>query len=230
MLRFAVKAWSAWAPGVHQPALWRQWAQNPVLGEPSPPDISWVPAVQRRRLSSLTRIQLACAKQVAGDESLPVIFASRHGELHRTFQLLTDLGQSEPLSPTHFSLSVHNAAAGLFGILRRDKAPANVVVGGDDSLISGLIEAYATLESGADEVLLIAGEQAVPDVYLPYMHNKQVDHALALRLSRGQEVSVSRSDCSSDDNWPMAMQLAALLATGNSGHLHCQGEGWQWQY
>ncbi|WP_406668036.1 beta-ketoacyl synthase chain length factor [Gallaecimonas sp. GXIMD1310] len=237
-MQFSVNKWAAWAPGFQLASQWRDWHQQAGSVLPAPgkepaegPDVSWVPAAQRRRLSLLTRMQLACAKEVIGDDSLPVVFACRHGELHRTFQLLTSLGQSEPLSPTHFSLSVHNAAAGLFGILRADQAPANVVVGDDDSLILGLVEAYATLAEGADEVLLVAGEQSVPAPYGSYMDGEQVDHALAVRLVRGSDITVARSDNRSAQTGylPLAMQMAGLLASNSSGTLQCNGKEWQWQ-
>lgn len=230
MLSFNVNAWCAWAPGIETPAQWQQWQRDGELGEPQMPSLDWVSAAQRRRLSSLTRIQLACAKTVIGDDSLPVIFASRHGELHRTFQLLTTLGEQEPLSPTHFSLSVHNAAAGLFGILREDRAPANVVVGDDDSLMLGLVEACAMLGSGqCEEVLLVAGEQQVPAPYVQFMASRQVDHALALRLGRGSNIRLINDALGQAQPWPLAMQLAALLASGESGRLALAEQGWTWQ-
>lgn len=228
-LSFSLVAWSAWSPGLASTEQWRQWHQDGSLGEENAPDLSWVPLAQRRRLSSLTRIQLACAQQVLADDSLPVIFATHHGELHRTFQLLTELGQDEPLSPTHFSLSVHNAAAGLLSILRQDQAPANVVVGGDDCLVLGLLEAAALLGSGTDELVLVVGDQAVPEPYLVFQQGQQRDHALALRIKAGNQVTLTSGQGGCAEPWPLAMQLAGLLAAGASGPLQLTDREWQWQ-
>ncbi|WKE64003.1 beta-ketoacyl synthase chain length factor [Gallaecimonas kandeliae] len=229
-LRFAVKAWSAWAPGLANADEWRHWRRSGELAEEKPVDLSWVPAGQRRRLSALTRIQLACAHQVLGEDSLPTVFATRHGELHRTVQLLGDLGIEEPLSPTAFSLSVHNAAAGLLNILRGDQAPSTVVVAGDDSLVLGLVEACGLLGSGVEEVVLVVADQAVPVLYEGAMANRQCDHALALRLAKGEQFSLDGGASCQDDcpAWPLAMQLAALLATDESGELRLAGRRWQW--
>ena len=55
-----------------------------------------------------------------GLEDLPLVFISRHGETPRTLDILSDLASEQPLSPTQFSLSVHNAVIGLWSILRNE--------------------------------------------------------------------------------------------------------------
>ena len=66
----------------------------------------------RRRLDRHGRMALATAWTCAeGLDSVQFVFASRHGDLDRTLELLTALGNKDMLSPTSFSLSVHNSTA-----------------------------------------------------------------------------------------------------------------------
>src|SRR5690606_5860730 len=95
-LGFGVISWAFWAPGKKQ----------------SRPDISFVPSLLRRRLSILSAGAMHVANTALQDErDIPVVFASRHGELGRTAAILEALAACEAPSPTAFSLSVHNTAA-----------------------------------------------------------------------------------------------------------------------
>ncbi|WP_082627241.1 beta-ketoacyl synthase chain length factor [Colwellia sp. TT2012] len=72
---------------------------------------------QLRRLSPFSKIALHCLDMPAAlKQNLPLIFASQHGDLAKTITLIKDAALGENLSPTKFSLSVHNATTGLFSI------------------------------------------------------------------------------------------------------------------
>jgi len=43
-----------------------------------------------------------------------MVFASRHGEADRTLAILQDLAAGAEVSPTLFSMSVHNSVPGLW--------------------------------------------------------------------------------------------------------------------
>ena len=72
--------------------------------------------MQRRRIERLGRmaIQTACWCQEAEESGVPLVFASRHGDVARSMELLEALAADEPPSPTTFGLSVHNAIAALY--------------------------------------------------------------------------------------------------------------------
>lgn len=150
------------------------------------PLLEWVSPMQRRRLSAFTKMALYCGYNAAvDDENIAVVFSSRHGDLHKTSTLLGDLAQSHSLSPTAFSMSVHNASAGLLSILTGNKASSNTVSAGRDSFFMAIVDAYAKLSSGmCDKVLIVHCEQALPDVYLPFKDERQVDHAMAFVMSK----------------------------------------------
>src|SRR5690606_31159104 len=103
---------------------WAGWAVAPgPLADDGQPDVSFLPAMQRRRLSRLARMAFAVATPLTeGQPPMPLVYASRHGETPRTFAILSDLARQEALSPTQFSLSVHNAVIGLWSILQNDRS------------------------------------------------------------------------------------------------------------
>ncbi len=63
-------------------------------------DVSFLPALQRRRLSPLARMAFHVGWPLAEMmPAQPLVFCSRHGETPRNLQLLTNLAQREDLSP-----------------------------------------------------------------------------------------------------------------------------------
>ena len=126
MIEFSVVDWAAWAPGLATRSAWQDWAQAPWLPEgEDTPGLPEVPAMQRRRIERLGRmaIQAACWCEAGegADSRVPLVFASRHGDVARSMDLLGSLVADQPLSPTGFGLSVHNAIAALYSIVRGER-------------------------------------------------------------------------------------------------------------
>ena len=75
-------------------------------------DLAKIPPLQRRRLSSAAKCAFSLLSSFESI-NMPVIFSSYEGEINRCFELETALAKAEPVSPTSFSLSVHNAISSL---------------------------------------------------------------------------------------------------------------------
>ncbi len=149
-------------------------------------DVSWVKPIQRRRLSHFAKMILSCAHAVNPSvQPIPIVFSSRHGDLHKTSDLLEQLVENEPLSPTQFGLSVHNAVVGLLSILTSNKAPITAIAGGVNSLSSALCEAFIQLHAGTtDKVLVIHADRELPDLYQEFADEPQCDHCVAFILEK----------------------------------------------
>lgn len=147
-------------------------------------DVSWVPAMQRRRLSPYMKMVLHCINKVgAGQQQIPINFSSRHGDLHKTATLLNDITLQSPLSPTAFGLSVHNASVGLFSILTNNKAPMNAIAAGKHSLINTIIDAYARLHtSDVKSIIICHSDRVLPNEYLAFADELQIEHCIAFRI------------------------------------------------
>ncbi|PRH83234.1 beta-ketoacyl synthase chain length factor [Arenimonas caeni] len=185
--RFVVSQWAAFAPGLGTAAQWADWARAPWLpaGDDVPP-LAEMPAMQRRRLERLGRMALQVAWQVqpeASDE-IPLVFASRHGDISRTFGMLQSLARGEALSPTHFGLSTHNAIVAQYSIARGLGGNYLAVAGGRESPEAAVTEALGLLADGAPEVLVVQSDDLVPADYAGYQNEPQAAYAWAWRLRR----------------------------------------------
>jgi hypothetical protein len=241
-LRSSLLGWSAWAPGVSSPDEWRAWASGAraIADAPDSPPVDFIPAMQRRRLSRLSRLALAAAYNCAGDShfakghNLPTVFASRHGEIHRTLGLLTDLANNEPLSPMAFSLSVHNTASGLYSIATGNTAPSTAVAAGLDTLPMAVIEAVGQLQRH-DEVMVVYAEEPLPEQYREFAKDdNSALLGLALRLGRpgtGRDWQLQPTANGSCTAGSSGLALARWLSGQEAGML-MQGErsswGWSW--
>ena len=205
---------------------WQEWLPEGVCPEPdAQPDVSYLPSLLRRRLDRSGRMALSTAWPCAeGLDSVPFVFASRHGVLDRTLELLTALARDEALSPTSFSLSVHNSNAGLFSIARGDRAPATAISAGRDSLGMSLVEGVNLIAEGADKVLVCYADDKAPVAYAPIVQEDASHHPFAVSLLLTQATDgatryrLSPSDVAPNEA-PEAALMRLLLDTSESSVL-----------
>ena len=236
MINFNIAAWRARAPGLDSVADWQAWSQQPGLLATSgaAPDVSFLPAMQRRRLSRLARMAFSVGWPLAeGHPALPLVFASRHGETPRTFDILSDLAAEQPVSPTQFSLSVHNAVIGLWSILRGETSEMTALAAAGDGLEHGLIEACALLNEGAPAVLLVITEEQPPDAYASWIDDVPFPYAVGLLLTPGQQwqVTLKTGPAYADKApWPHALNLVRHLFDEQASFQHAwKTRVWTWQ-
>jgi hypothetical protein len=218
---FSIDQWRAWAPGLESAADWNAWLAAQPAASPGGalPSVSFLPAMQRRRLSALGRMLFHVAWPLAeGQPPMPLVFVSRHGETPRTLAVLQALATDEPLSPTQFSLSVHNAIIGQWSILRGDTSEMTALAGDGDGLEHGLLEALSLLDEGAPSVLLVVAEEAPPQLYRPFIDDVPCAYALALRLVRGRDWQLQLGSADGPRAaWPHGFSLLQALTEGSSG-------------
>lgn len=233
MTHFNIDKWRAWAPGLDSTDDWQTWQQNPVrvADDGQQPDVSFLPALQRRRLSRLARMAFHVAWPLAEAAGpMPLVFASRHGETPRTLTIIGDLARNEPLSPTQFSLSVHNAIIGLWSILRGDTSEMTALAAEGDGLEQALLEASTLLGEGAPAVLLVIAEETPPALYGPYIDDVPFPYAVALQLTPGHNCQLQLSQGSGPRAaWPHALELLRALTGGtDSLQHHWKRRQWNW--
>lgn len=237
MIEFNIDRWHAWAPGIDSPDAWSRWSAAPWQPPASPdlqPDVSFLPAMQRRRLSPLARMAFAVAWPLAEDHGpMPLVYASRHGETPRNYELLCELARGEELSPTQFSLSVHNAIIGLWSIMRGDTSEMSALSTEADGLEHALLEACALLDEGSPQVLLMITEGVQPEPYQPWIDDAPFPYALALVISPGRQWRLtldSAATAAEPSTWPHALNLVrALLGDAGMPVHSCRGRHWHWQ-
>jgi len=126
-----------------------------------------IPAGRRRRMGPMERLMARCALGVLREEpAAEIILCSRYGNVEALESLLRSISAREPLSPMTFSLSVHNAAAGLVEQIRGDHTGHTALAAGRDTLTAGLIEAYACLATAPGRpIALVFGDWPLPEIY-----------------------------------------------------------------
>jgi hypothetical protein len=195
MMRVAPARWAAWAPGIETPEEWRAWARDPeVLTARGAPAARFLPAMTRRRCDGHSRAMLqvayaCCEAELRGE--VACVFASRHGSFATLVSLLQDLAANAPLSPTRFSHSVHNTPAGLFSIWARNRRPSTALAARGETFAHGFLEAACMLHREPERpVLLVIGDEPVPEPLESLADAAHGSYALALRLGAGGSASV----------------------------------------
>lgn len=193
-IEFLITAWRAWYSGISELSDWQRWRCEKVLpvGE-GQADVSFLTAMQRRRLSPLSKAALHAAYPLIKHRDIPLLCCSVHGESVRTHSLLKSVAAGEDLSPTAFGLSVHNAVAGQLSILCSVQSPAFALAGGDFPLLAGLLEAAGILRDGAEELLLIFYEEPLPEMYQSSAQSPTNICVTTMRLSKGTNAQGKKS-------------------------------------
>jgi hypothetical protein len=237
---FDVSHWAAWAPGLITPEAWLGWAKSATVpqGKDTPP-LTEVPAMARRRVEKMGRLafQVATWCQAAGSapdappRGVPMIFASRHGDVTRSYDLLAMLARNESLSPTSFALSVHNAIGAQYSIIRGDRATLSAVSNGRFTLEAAVLEAAALLTEHP-EVLVVSYESMLPDNYAAFVDEPQSDFAFAWRLTKGTRFALEQTpvDAGLELQLPHSLDvLRFLLDAERQAIVRADGAaGWRW--
>jgi hypothetical protein len=245
-----IEDWAFWSPESRIPQQWREHWEKPGARphDAKVPDDA-IPAPQRRRMSALSKLAVQVGLEASrGAAADFLVFASQHGELTRTRDLLANIVAGVELSPAAFSQSVHNTSAGLYTIVANSHAPASSVAAGASTFPYGWLEAEAFLvDSPGRRALLVAYDDALPAEYRAYSSQTQCTYGVAfmLRLAAGAGLTLGTTKPGRDEKLPLAPLFAAWwestspslrLDTNPSRQLEAEpslrltadGQGWLW--
>jgi len=186
------------------------------------PAPSLLPPAERRRASRIVKLSLAVgleaiAQAGADAAQLATVFTASGADGHNCHALCEQLASDDrQISPTRFHNSVHNAAAGYWGIATGAMAACQVICAYDASFGAGLLDALAQVVLARQPVLLIAYDSEYPEP-LHAKRNTPDCAAVALLLSPGRSdrsLASVRVSPTADAAAPMAdAGLEALRAT-----------------
>lgn len=181
----------------------------------------------RRRLNTLGRMAADVAYQLLGPQAgaapgaCPVVFASRYGDAERALALLAEAACGEPLSPTAFGLSVHNAIGATCSIARGDRNNHTALAAGPATPALGLLEAAALLTDGAPEVAMVCYDAPLPGGYAAFMDEPVTPHAWGCRIALpgsaddGPRIRLALAaplpEAAADDGLPFSLSLLRFL-------------------
>jgi hypothetical protein len=230
-LPFHIRSWSAWAPGRETEAAWRRWAGVPREGDDAEPAAA--PLLLRRRVGALGQKALRAAWALPESATARMVFCSRHGEFGRTLSILDALANSVEVSPADFTLSVHNALAGLLSIARANKQGHTTIAAGTESFGFGMMEALASLAESPDEpVLVVWFDEPLPPPFDAFKPDYVEPSALALCLTSGQGFSLTTAPSA---NAPLGAEPAihafmrVLLGAAPEAIVISEQLAWHWR-
>lgn len=154
------------------------WAQaQPLLRDPSTwqraptvvPPPALLPATERRRAGGVVKASVvvadaACTAAGVAPASLATVFTSSTGDPANCHAMCEALASAERLvSPTRFTNSVHNVAAGYWHIATQSMRASTSLGAFDASFAAGLLEAAVQGVHGQAPVLLVACDVPYPE-------------------------------------------------------------------
>ena len=128
-----------------------------------------LPPAERRRSSAIVKLTLATgleAVAAAGLDAatLPCVFSASGGDGDNCHAICAMLASDDrAISPTRFHNSVHNAAAGYWGIATGAMTNASVLCAFDASFSAGLLEAITQVVVEDARTLLLACDTQYPE-------------------------------------------------------------------
>ena len=133
------------------------------------PPPALLPPTERRRTGRVVKLALAVASEAADGAGvvagrLRSVFSSSGGDGHNCHELCAALAATpREISPTRFSNSVHNAAAGYWSIATGATLASTVLCAFDASFGAGLLEGLAQVTVDRVPVLMVAYDTEYPE-------------------------------------------------------------------
>lgn len=159
-----LETWTAAQPVLRGEAPWQE---APALVPPP----RCLPAAERRRAGASTKVAIAvaeaaCADADADPASLASVFTASNGDGLNCHLLCETLASPQPadrlVSPTRFTNSVHNAAAGYWHIAVGSREASTSLCAHDASFAAGLIAALTQVQTRRAPLLLVASDSPYP--------------------------------------------------------------------
>ncbi|MDP8033762.1 beta-ketoacyl synthase chain length factor [Pasteurella atlantica] len=197
------------------------------------PKLAFLPPLKRRRLSPATRLFFEAAWDlVAEDPNIPVVYASLNSEINRSFALWQELLKEGDISPTSFSLSVHNALIGQWSELRKVTQEMTALCALKDNLETAIMEAYLMLNEGAEKVLVAVCEFPLDEQYnVQPISRLPFGYALALVIEKGDQYHLSLHNQSTEnDNLDNALSFVKNKQLNSTSWQTPSSSGGYWRW
>ena len=202
-----------------------------------------LPPAESRRASRIVKLTLAIGLEAAAQAKadvghLTTVFSASGADGYNCHALCEQLATDDrQISPTRFHNSVHNAAAGYWGIATKSMAPCQVLCAYDASFGAGLLDALAQVVVDRQPTLLIAYDSEYPEplhskrdipdcggaalLLMPEKTTRSLAHITVTRTERPADVLADSGMESLRQKIPALRCLPLLqkLARGESGEV-----------
>ena len=143
---------------------------RPLVAAPTVlPAAARLPPAERRRAGAAVKLAMAVADEAVAHagvdpHTLATVFSASSGEGGNCHILCETLATDTPMvSPTRFTNSVHNAAAGYWHIAVASRAASTSLGAFDASFGAGMVEAATSVALSGAPILLVASDTPYPE-------------------------------------------------------------------
>lgn len=179
------------------------------------PKLAQVKSMVRRRMPILSKYiyelneKLDKAHKVNHyTAKMPSIFASKNAELNRTFKIIRTFDTD--VSPAQFSMSVHNAIAGLLSVINHDNSVYTVIDSMSGTLETAIIEAISLLNTHKF-IKIIYFDESLPVELSESFASIDSPIVLALIIQQGNNIELSCQQSTSDETCENFQSLIEFL-------------------
>ncbi|CAM3599588.1 MULTISPECIES: beta-ketoacyl synthase chain length factor [Halomonas] len=153
-----------------------------------------LPAILRRRLDDTGRATCDILRELDPQADAPLVHASRHGDTTHTLAMLESLQRGEPISPTRFSMSVHNAILGVHSIAQSHHRPLQALGACGDEFDALVYESHGYLMAGYSSVVAVFSESSLPAAYQGVTQHPGTACVVGMRftLNQGRAITLSK--------------------------------------
>ncbi|HDR1021719.1 TPA: beta-ketoacyl synthase chain length factor [Pasteurella multocida] len=234
MLTFNIAKLKAYSANLTDKTQWQTWATQEYqpLEAGTKFATPLIPMMQARRMGLADKMAIQLALELNQQSEIDfVVFASRHGQLSRTYKLLANFFQQGEMSPTDFATAVHNAPAGQFSILAKQTSPISSIAAEENTFCAAILEALLALDNGKKSVLVIFFDDQVSDFYKSHIpdNEKSEAYAVGLLLTSGNEWQLSFNTCDKQETGCQQglTFLRAYFQQKREFSLHYEQQQWQ---
>lgn len=191
-----------------------------------------LPMMLSRRMSLGSRFAVECALELLERHAVDAIVnASRHAETPRGEKSLCSIAQRISPSPTDFTMSVHNAAAGILTIHKKLTVPVTSVAAEANTFETALFEAASFLCDGKESVLLLDYENTLPPILGSRLPAVRETFAVAMLLQKGSSLEATATNIEdTEPETPDVLQFIEGLASKASNFTVRSGQRlWTWR-
>ncbi|OAJ94889.1 beta-ketoacyl synthase chain length factor [Vibrio bivalvicida] len=233
-ISFNIDAWRAHSNGLSLSHEWESWANNLQWPEEGKLITTAIPPMMRRRMSNLSKLAVQTTIELLSEHEIDyLVFASRHGELHRSTQIIDDILHGEEASPMAFSQSVHNTAAGLATIATKKPIPLTSIAASENTFQSAIVEAWLYLDANPQhKVLVIDFDEPLPEAYAKYEAQHYQGYGFGLVLSNGEDFSLSQREAkeTSPTTLPQGLEfIRHFLSNRSQWSIESPRNTWSWR-
>lgn len=206
--------------------------------EPTAP-LCHLPTMTARRLGMGDRLVVDSVLALLAQHSADaLVLCSRHGELERNDRLLHALACQTSVSPTDFTMSVHNAAAGTCTIAAKAPIVSSSISAGIDTFQQAFFEVISLFHAGHQRIILADFEGPIPLFYQQHagVSEPLAPYAVCLLLTPGtqwtcqpQPITRPNQPATATHNVPQSVQwLQGILSSQADFVTHGERHDWHW--